>query len=88
MPFASLEGFASQPVDARPFAYAGSGSTEVADRLTRTAGFCVTAGVELRDGHGADSQLGLVLGIMLGHVYKPDDDDMVGGFGASLRFAL
>jgi hypothetical protein len=89
VPFASLEGFASQPVDAPGFSYvdATDGSSH-ADQLTRTAGYRITAGFEIRDGHAADSAFGILVGFMMGGVYKANDNDAFAGLGVAFRLAI
>jgi hypothetical protein len=89
VPFVSLDGFASQPVDARPFSYVDStDGSRHDDVLTRTAGWRITTGFELRDGHAADSRFGMIVGLMMGGVYKRDDSDAFAGLGVALRVAL
>ncbi|HTJ45859.1 MAG TPA: hypothetical protein VL463_27335 [Kofleriaceae bacterium] len=88
VPFASLEGFASQPIDPQLFQYrTGESSTPRTDVLTRTAGFRVTAGLEFRDGSGIDSRASFLIGMMMGGIEKPDDGDMFMGLGAALRLS-
>jgi hypothetical protein len=89
VPYASLEGFASQPVDARPFDYvdAHDNSTH-SDILTNTAGFRITSGFELRDGDAADSQIGVIVGFMMGGIWKRDSGDGFAGLGVAVRVAI
>jgi hypothetical protein len=88
VPFASLEGFASQPIDAPHFTYVDTSGYSHDDRLTRTAGFRVTAGFELRNGDAADSAFGLIVGLMLGGIQKPGTGDGFGGLGIAFRLAI
>jgi hypothetical protein len=86
VPFASLDGFLSQPIDAQRFSYTVPDDYGPAsDILTNSAGVRVTFGLELRDGHGADSRVSFLAGLMMGGVAKADKSDMVGGLGAALR---
>ena len=89
VPFVSLDGFASQPVDARPFSYVDiNDNSRHDDLLTPSAGWRVTSGFELRDGNAADSQIGVIVGLMLGGVYKADQSDAIAGLGFAFRLAI
>jgi hypothetical protein len=85
-PFASIEGFASQPIDAQPFTYEASGDAHP-DVLTRSAGFRIISGLEFRDGTGADSKRSFLIGGMTGGIYKRSASDGFAGLGAALRLS-
>jgi hypothetical protein len=85
VPFASIEGFLSQPIDARPFGYRDTSGDPHSDILTKTVGYRVIVGLELRDGHGADSEYAFTIGMMMGGIAKVDHDDQFAGLGAALR---
>jgi hypothetical protein len=88
VPFVALEGFASQPIDGHPFTYTDTNGDPHPDQLTNTGGFRITAGLELRDGSGADSPVSFIAGIMAGSVAKIDHSDGFAGVGCALHIAL
>jgi hypothetical protein len=88
VPFIAVDGFASVPVDAKDFTWTDSSGDPKTDRLTPTAGYRFTAGLEVRPYGGPDSEVSLLGGVMIGGIADADDDEVFLGLGAAVRATL
>lgn len=89
VPFASIEVFGAQPMDAAPFTYPTEAGDPQTDQLEPTRGARGTVGFEWRPGEaGPDSRTSMLLGFSYGGIADADGGDEVFGLGAGLKVKL